>query len=116
MYDHLPEPMAKVCEALEECLREHGGFTIKGQCERRACEALKVARAYRPAPDVREALESLLGVCETEGRYWSGLAGSKSADALTKGKAESVAATYGVFADRLRNILNDTRTAHGTGG
>ncbi len=27
-------------EALEECLREHGGFTIKGQCERNARAAL----------------------------------------------------------------------------
>lgn len=27
-------------EALEECLREHGGFTIKGECEARARAAL----------------------------------------------------------------------------
>lgn len=31
-------------EALEECLREHGGFTIKGECERRAVAALAKAR------------------------------------------------------------------------
>lgn len=27
-------------EALRECLREHGGYTIKGECERRARKAL----------------------------------------------------------------------------
>jgi hypothetical protein len=27
---------AALVEALEECLREHGGFTIAGECERRA--------------------------------------------------------------------------------
>ncbi|NVD44355.1 hypothetical protein [Qipengyuania atrilutea] len=31
-------------EALEECLREHGGFTIKGECERKARAAIAKAR------------------------------------------------------------------------
>jgi len=31
-------------EALQDCLREHGGFTIKGGCERRALAALAKAR------------------------------------------------------------------------
>ena len=31
--------------ALEECLREHGGFTIRGLCERRARIALSAAKA-----------------------------------------------------------------------
>jgi hypothetical protein len=34
----------ELLEALEECLREHGGFTIKGQCERRARAAIAKAR------------------------------------------------------------------------
>ena len=29
--------------ALQECLREHGGYTIKGECERRARAALALA-------------------------------------------------------------------------
>lgn len=31
-------------EALQECLREHGGFTIKGECERRARVAIAKAQ------------------------------------------------------------------------
>lgn len=31
-------------EALVECLREHGGFTIKGECERKARAAIKLAK------------------------------------------------------------------------
>lgn len=31
-------------KALEYCLREHGGFTIKGECERQARAALAAAR------------------------------------------------------------------------
>jgi hypothetical protein len=27
-------------EALEDCLREHGGYTIRGECERKARRAL----------------------------------------------------------------------------
>lgn len=34
------QTIAELVEALEECLREHGGFTIKGQCERKAREAI----------------------------------------------------------------------------
>jgi hypothetical protein len=30
-------------EALQECLREHGGYTIKGECERRARAAIEKA-------------------------------------------------------------------------
>ncbi|MDP3936706.1 MAG: hypothetical protein Q8R92_01065 [Deltaproteobacteria bacterium] len=31
-------------EALDECMKEHGGFVIKGQVERRARAALSLAR------------------------------------------------------------------------
>lgn len=31
---------AKLREALKECLREHGGFTIRGECEQKARAAL----------------------------------------------------------------------------
>lgn len=30
----------ELVNALEECLREHGGYTIKGQCESKAREAI----------------------------------------------------------------------------
>ena len=33
----------ELLEALQECLREHGGFTIKGECERRARAAIAKA-------------------------------------------------------------------------
>jgi len=29
--------------ALQDCLREHGGYTIKGECERNACAAIAKA-------------------------------------------------------------------------
>lgn len=38
----------ELLEALEECLREHGGFTIKGECERRARAAIAKATASSP--------------------------------------------------------------------
>ena len=41
---HLRAINAELLAALEECLREHGGFTIKGQCEKRARAAIKRAK------------------------------------------------------------------------
>lgn len=34
----------QLAEALEACLQEHGGFTIRGDCERNALTALKSFR------------------------------------------------------------------------
>jgi hypothetical protein len=33
-----------LCDALVDCLREHGGFTIKGECERKARAAIEAMR------------------------------------------------------------------------
>jgi hypothetical protein len=37
----------ELLEALEECLREHGGFTIKGEVEKRARAAIAKARGSK---------------------------------------------------------------------
>lgn len=41
---HLISAAPELYEALEECLREHGGYTIKGGVEKRAKKALAKAR------------------------------------------------------------------------
>ena len=65
----------RLAEALEECLREHGGFAIKGLCETRARQALAAYRASKEdggqsveddelEDDLAEALEISRGICE----------------------------------------------------
>lgn len=39
-------PDRDMYEALKECLLEHGGYTIKGECERRARAAIAKAEAW----------------------------------------------------------------------
>ena len=45
---HHKEIRNDLIEALEECLREHGGFTIRGLCEQRARAAIAKARENQP--------------------------------------------------------------------
>jgi hypothetical protein len=41
--DALRAQKAELVEALQDCLREHGGYTIRGECERKARAALAKA-------------------------------------------------------------------------
>jgi len=41
---HLMAAAPDLYHALQDCLREHGGFTIRGECERNALAALAKAR------------------------------------------------------------------------
>lgn len=41
----MEEVVGQLMEAVEECLREHGGFTIRGECERNAKAALAAVRS-----------------------------------------------------------------------
>ena len=40
----LKKTQKELVVAIDECLREHGGFAIKGECERRARLALSAAK------------------------------------------------------------------------
>lgn len=61
-------PTDRLAEALEGCLREHSGYTIKGECELRARQALTNYRASKVEDDAQSGEARGVGFFENISR------------------------------------------------